>query len=131
MLIPSSSLIFALCRDGNIDAARLMLKRGDASLRDISEYGETLIHAAASFCHDDMCKFLLLGGADPSVVEDMDALHTHWDYPFEMMVRRIKNRTEINSELDDTETGRQIAWDEAFHYYEDGVCYYCFRTKNL
>ena len=44
--VPENSLIFELCRQGNVQAVQLMLTRGDASVKDISPKGWTPLHVS-------------------------------------------------------------------------------------
>ncbi|KAG4429750.1 hypothetical protein IFR05_014764 [Cadophora sp. M221] len=63
-LIPKDSLIFDFCRTGNIDAVRVLLQKGLASIDDMNEFNETPLHIAAGYCQADVCALLLSGGAD-------------------------------------------------------------------
>jgi len=44
--VPENSLIFELCRQGNVQAVQLMLARGDASVKDTSPKGWTPLHVS-------------------------------------------------------------------------------------
>lgn len=46
--VPENSLIFDMCREGNVKAIQLMLSRGDASLKDTSPKGWTPLHVGYS-----------------------------------------------------------------------------------
>ncbi|THV47080.1 hypothetical protein BGAL_0337g00140 [Botrytis galanthina] len=70
---PSDSEIFKLCKNGNIQAVRRLLDRGEASVHDVDERGESLLHLAVSGDDIQLCRMLLDRGAD-----------VHWedDYGF-------------------------------------------------
>lgn len=77
---PRTSLIFEFCREGNISAVTRMISSGEASIDNMTEYGETLLHVsrfpvchgrladilqfAAGYCHADLCSLFLDHGAD-------------------------------------------------------------------
>jgi hypothetical protein len=44
--VPENSLIFELCRRGNVQAVQLMLTRGEASVKDVSPKGWTPLHVS-------------------------------------------------------------------------------------
>ena len=44
--VPENSLIFDMCRDGNVQAVQRMLTRGDASVKDTSPKGWTPLHVS-------------------------------------------------------------------------------------
>lgn len=46
--VPESSLIFAMCQDGNVQGVKLMLSRGEASVKDTSPKGWTPLHVSYS-----------------------------------------------------------------------------------
>jgi hypothetical protein len=46
--VPENSLIFDMCRDGNVKAVQRMLTRGDASVKDTSPKGWTPLHVSLS-----------------------------------------------------------------------------------
>ncbi|KAH6838486.1 hypothetical protein B0I37DRAFT_239616 [Chaetomium sp. MPI-CAGE-AT-0009] len=62
--VPEDSLIFDLCRQGATQAVKLMLARGDASVKDTSPKGWSPLHYAAVGGHVDLCAALLEAGAD-------------------------------------------------------------------
>ncbi|CZT47054.1 uncharacterized protein RSE6_07578 [Rhynchosporium secalis] len=41
---PDTSTIFEYCRNGNVDGVKSLLKLGQASIKDINEFGETPLH---------------------------------------------------------------------------------------
>jgi len=47
--VPENSLIFDMCRAGNADGVKLLLSRGDASLKDTSPKGWTPLHVRRSY----------------------------------------------------------------------------------
>jgi len=47
--VPETSLIFDLCRAGNVSAVKLLLSRGDASVKDTSPQGWTPLHVGRLF----------------------------------------------------------------------------------
>ncbi|KAH7319245.1 hypothetical protein BKA65DRAFT_97411 [Rhexocercosporidium sp. MPI-PUGE-AT-0058] len=61
---PDSSTIFEYCRSRNIEGVKFMPTRGKASMYDIHELGETLLHIAASWCQTEICTLRLDTGAD-------------------------------------------------------------------
>jgi hypothetical protein len=48
-LVPSDSVIFDFCREGNLQAVQSLLKHGKASVRDITPTGLTPLHVIATF----------------------------------------------------------------------------------
>ncbi|KAE8448537.1 hypothetical protein EG329_009418 [Mollisiaceae sp. DMI_Dod_QoI] len=68
-LVPSDSVIFDFCREGNLDAVRSLLTHGKASVKDVTAEGVTPLHVAASYCDADICALLLREGADTRVRE--------------------------------------------------------------
>ncbi len=58
------------------------------------------------------------------------ALHVDWDYPFERLLRRVKEQIELDGMPDDAEIERQMAWDDALRSFENGVCYQCFVDRS-
>lgn len=47
--VPDDALIFAFCKDGNIDGVRTLLLRGEASVWDRDSLGETPLHVSVLF----------------------------------------------------------------------------------
>ena len=45
--VPENSLVFEMCRTGNIDGVQLLLSRGEASLKDTSPKGWTPLHVGS------------------------------------------------------------------------------------
>lgn len=43
---PYDSEIFKLCRNGNFQAVRRLLDRGEASIHDVEEFGKSLLHVS-------------------------------------------------------------------------------------
>ncbi|PVH68701.1 hypothetical protein DL98DRAFT_474589 [Cadophora sp. DSE1049] len=62
--VPESSLIFAMCQDGNVKGVQLMMSRGEASVKDTSPKGWTPLHFAAASGHADLCAVLIEAGAE-------------------------------------------------------------------
>ncbi|TEY71740.1 hypothetical protein BOTCAL_0087g00070 [Botryotinia calthae] len=61
---PNDSEIFELCGYGNVQAVKRLLDRGEASIHDVSEQGESLLHIAAISKNAHLCTMLLDLGAD-------------------------------------------------------------------
>ncbi|KAF7911945.1 hypothetical protein EAE99_010953 [Botrytis elliptica] len=61
---PDDSAIFELCRYGNVQAVRRLLDRGEASVHDVDEDGESLLHIAFSNDNSQLCTMLIDLGAD-------------------------------------------------------------------
>ncbi|TGO39087.1 hypothetical protein BHYA_0061g00440 [Botrytis hyacinthi] len=61
---PYDSEIFELCRNGNFQAVRRLLDRGEASIHDVNERGESLLHLAVTGDNKQLCTMLLDLGAD-------------------------------------------------------------------
>lgn len=55
--VPENSLIFELCRAGNIEAVQLMLSRGDASVKDTSPKGWNPLHVVYPYSVTSMCLY--------------------------------------------------------------------------
>lgn len=53
--VPENSLVFDMCKQGNVKAVQLMLSRGDASLKDTSPKGWTPLHVGCSQLPDITC----------------------------------------------------------------------------
>ncbi|KAH8883316.1 hypothetical protein GQ53DRAFT_846984 [Thozetella sp. PMI_491] len=66
--VPENSLIFELCRLGDVPAIKLLLSRGDASVKDTSPEGWTPLHFAASCGHVDLSAALIEAGADKTAL---------------------------------------------------------------
>ncbi|XMA18430.1 hypothetical protein WAI453_011221 [Rhynchosporium graminicola] len=66
---PDTFTIFEYCRNGNFDGVKSLLKLGQASIKDINEFGETPLHLAASWCQTEICTLLLDAGADTTLVD--------------------------------------------------------------
>ncbi|KAI1324748.1 hypothetical protein F5Y16DRAFT_423631 [Xylariaceae sp. FL0255] len=62
--VPDNSLIFELCKDGDMLGVQRLLKRQEASLKDTSPQGWTPLHFAAEAGHVDLCEMLIKDGAD-------------------------------------------------------------------
>ncbi|KAF7881353.1 uncharacterized protein EAF01_011864 [Botrytis porri] len=61
---PNDSEIFELCIDGNVQAVKRFLDRGEASIHDVDEDGESLLHKAVIRDNKQLCTMLLDFGAD-------------------------------------------------------------------
>ncbi|KAJ8063352.1 hypothetical protein OCU04_008580 [Sclerotinia nivalis] len=61
---PNNSEIFKVCTEGDAGAVKRLLDRGEASIYDVDEYGESLLHKAASCADPKLCQMLLDLGAD-------------------------------------------------------------------
>jgi len=44
--MPDDSLIFELCEQGNLDAVKQVISKGQGSIRDVNSWGETPLHAS-------------------------------------------------------------------------------------
>ncbi|TVY81433.1 hypothetical protein LSUE1_G001778 [Lachnellula suecica] len=62
--VSDSSLIFELCKIGDVRPVEHLIQRGDASIRDTSSKGWTPLHFAAANGHVDLCASLINMGAD-------------------------------------------------------------------
>lgn len=45
-LVSNTAQVFEFCRGGNMNAVKLMLTNGEASVADINEFGETPLHVS-------------------------------------------------------------------------------------
>ncbi|TGO11230.1 hypothetical protein BTUL_0114g00070 [Botrytis tulipae] len=61
---PYDSEIFKLCINGNVQAVRRLLDRGEASIHDVDERGRSLLHIAVSCDNWQLSTMLLDVGAD-------------------------------------------------------------------
>ncbi|KAF5870317.1 uncharacterized protein Bfra_009701 [Botrytis fragariae] len=61
---PNNSEIFRLCKRGNVQGVKKLLDRGEASIHDINEKGESLLHKAVFAADTQLCTMLLDLGAD-------------------------------------------------------------------
>ncbi|KAI1261938.1 hypothetical protein F5Y18DRAFT_440103 [Xylariaceae sp. FL1019] len=61
-VLPCTSKVFQVVDRGEVQDLEEMLRRGEASLRDHDEYGASLLFYSTR--NPDMCRFLLLHGAD-------------------------------------------------------------------
>ncbi|KAH6711511.1 hypothetical protein BKA61DRAFT_693253 [Leptodontidium sp. MPI-SDFR-AT-0119] len=61
-----------------------------------------------------------------------NSLQCHWDYPFDKIARRFKERIDKDDPPDDEEILYEMAWHEALCAYTAGICWYCFvgRSKS-
>ncbi|RYP86781.1 hypothetical protein DL770_004852 [Monosporascus sp. CRB-9-2] len=66
--VPENSLIFDLCRRGEVQAVKLMLERGDASVKDTSPKGWSPLHFAAAEGRIELCEALINAGADKNAL---------------------------------------------------------------
>lgn len=62
--------IFQCVRAGSIDGVRSLLGSGQASARDITVYGISLLHTASSMGHCDLIRFLVDAGADVNAPDE-------------------------------------------------------------
>ncbi|KAJ3580067.1 hypothetical protein NPX13_g492 [Xylaria arbuscula] len=67
-VLPSGSRVFRVVREGRVQELQEMLRCGEASLRDHTEQGESLLFYSCG--HSEMCRFLLLNGLDVNIVAD-------------------------------------------------------------
>ncbi|KAF7891033.1 uncharacterized protein EAF02_001358 [Botrytis sinoallii] len=61
---PNNSEIFRLCEHGNTQGVKRLLDRGEASVHDVDEDGESLLHIALWRDNSQLCTMLLDLGAD-------------------------------------------------------------------
>ncbi|QSZ36037.1 hypothetical protein DSL72_007161 [Monilinia vaccinii-corymbosi] len=61
---PNDSEIFNLCLNGNVNAVKLLLDHGEASIHDVEENGSSLLHKAVRSFNPQLCQMLLHLGAD-------------------------------------------------------------------
>ncbi|KAF7854563.1 hypothetical protein EAF04_010372 [Stromatinia cepivora] len=61
---PYDSEIFILCWNGDAGAVKRLLDRGEASIYDVDEYGDSLLHRAAACPKPELCQMLLNLEAD-------------------------------------------------------------------
>ncbi|KAI0148396.1 hypothetical protein GGR57DRAFT_515374 [Xylariaceae sp. FL1272] len=62
--VPDNSLIFELCKDGDVKGVQRLLRRNEASIKDTSSQGWAPLHFAAQAGHADLCDLLIKAGAD-------------------------------------------------------------------
>ncbi|KAM0157904.1 hypothetical protein ACHAQE_002159 [Botrytis cinerea] len=61
--VPEDSLIFDLCRQGNVAGVKILLNRGDASLECENPQGKTPLWTAVNYGQVDVARFLISAGA--------------------------------------------------------------------
>ncbi|TGO67879.1 hypothetical protein BOTNAR_0034g00390 [Botryotinia narcissicola] len=61
---PNDSEIFELLDDGNFQAVKVLLGRGEASVHDVDESGNSLLHFASFLSNAQFCTMLIGLGAD-------------------------------------------------------------------
>lgn len=69
-IVPQQSNIFQYVRTGSIDSVKRMLQNGQASMRDITKHGTTLLHTASGTGHLSLVKFLIDQGADVNAADE-------------------------------------------------------------
>ncbi len=69
-IVSQDADIFQCVRDGSIDGARRLLGSGQASVKDVTMYGITLLHTASSRGHTDLIKVLIEAGADVNTPDE-------------------------------------------------------------
>ncbi|KAI9670532.1 MAG: hypothetical protein M1831_005752 [Alyxoria varia] len=85
-LVPDDAAIFRYCVDGDLVAVRELLDQGEASAKDTNSAGSTPLHAAAENHHVELCKLLIVAGADRSLqttsglTPGQQVLAIHYEY---------------------------------------------------
>lgn len=69
-IVSQNADIFQCVRDGSIDGTRRLLASGQASAKDVTMYGITLLHTASSRGHTDLIKVLIEAGADVNTPDE-------------------------------------------------------------
>lgn len=69
-IVPQQSNIFQYVRTGSIDDVKRMMQNGQASMRDITKHGITLLHAASGTGRLCLVKFLIEQGADVNAADE-------------------------------------------------------------
>lgn len=69
-IVPQQAEIFRHVRDGSIESVRYLLRCGQASARDVTRYGITLLHTASATTNVDLIKLLLEKGADINAADE-------------------------------------------------------------
>ncbi|KAF2963472.1 hypothetical protein GQX73_g10101 [Xylaria multiplex] len=65
-VLPATAPVFEIVRNGRLQELQIMLRQGEASLRDHDEYGASLLFYSTE--HPEMCRFLLANGLDVDLV---------------------------------------------------------------
>lgn len=63
-VVPWNSDIFKAVGDNDLDRVKDLFNTGRADPLDVKPYGHSLLATATSFCHADMCEFLIRQGAE-------------------------------------------------------------------
>jgi serine/threonine-protein phosphatase 6 regulatory ankyrin repeat subunit B len=62
--------LMGACRNGHLGVVKMLVQHmGGRGLNDRNDRGWTALHFAAEFGHDEVVRFLLLAGADPTITE--------------------------------------------------------------
>ena len=69
-VVPQQAEIFRHVREGSIDSVQHLLKFGQASARDVTRYGITLLHTASATTNIDLIRLLLENGADINAADE-------------------------------------------------------------
>ena len=69
-IIPQQAEILRHVRKGSVGSVRHLLRRGQASARDVTKYGITLLHTASATTNVDLIRLLLDEGADVNAADE-------------------------------------------------------------
>ena len=69
-IVPQQSNVFQYVRTGSMDSVKCMLQHGQASVRDITRHGITLLHTASGMGRLSLVKFLIEQGADVNAADE-------------------------------------------------------------
>lgn len=69
-IVPQQASIFQYVRTGSLDGVKRILQSGQASVRDVTIHGITLLHTASGSGHLNLVRFLIGQGADMNAADE-------------------------------------------------------------
>lgn len=69
-IVPQQAVVFQYVRNGSLDGVKRLLGSGQASARDITVHGITLLHTASNLGNCELVRFLIEAGADVNAPDE-------------------------------------------------------------